>query len=108
MIEAEEAFDAELTSSSDDEFYARLLIDLNTCYDVTWAATTTKVLLVNSNGEPMNSKGSIYSSGTTKLTKAEYVYNDVHVASNGTNTFTFTEVYRTALRSIFGEIWEQQ
>lgn len=68
-------------------------------------STTKKVLQVNSNGDPTNTKGSAYSTGTVKITKAEYVYNDVHVPSNGTNEFTFNEVYRTALRGVFSDVW---
>jgi len=39
-VSAEKAYDAELLTDSDEEFYARLKIDLNTCYTVSWSSTT--------------------------------------------------------------------
>lgn len=90
-IGAENDYNNELFSADDAEFYSRLVIDLNTCFDVTWASTTKKILKVDSNGNPVNTKGSPYSNAAAKIkiTKDEYVYSDEFVPSNGTNTFTW-------------------
>jgi len=99
VIASEEEYDKELFTDTVNEFYARLKIDLNTCYTVTWASSSERVLATNSAGQPLNSAGSPYVAGTTTLIpKEDYTYTTVHLPSNGTNEFSFSEVYRTALR----------
>jgi hypothetical protein len=86
-----------------------LKIDLNTCYTVTWASSTEHVLATNSAGQPINAAGSPYVAGTTTLIgKDEYTYTTVHLPSNGTNEFSFDDVYRAAIRDVFVGLWEDQ
>ena len=76
------------------------------CYIISWASTTEKVLRVNSKGEPIDTSGNAYTTtaNTTAIPSSAYTYNEVFVPSNGTNKFTFDEVYRSALRDIYTKI----
>jgi len=107
-MNAEKEFNDALFSDSDNEFYARLKIDLNTCYTITWSSTTEKVLLTNANGEPIDLAGNAYTTvgGSTPIPSSSYTYSTIFVPSNGTDEFKFSEVYRSALREQFLKVWE--
>jgi len=66
-------------------------------------------LRTNSNGEPINASNDAYltTANVTAIPSSAYTYNTVFVPSNGTNKFTFAEVYRTALRDIYQKIYEK-
>jgi|APSaa5957512535_1039671.scaffolds.fasta_scaffold82826_1 hypothetical protein len=91
-------------SDSDSEFYARLKIDLNTCYEITWASTVTEEIKTNSDGEPVDASGKVLPPGNE-----DYIYVDVTGPANSTSpmSMAFNTVFRSAMRDIFWKIQDK-